>query len=64
MYICELTAIDDAGNTSFAVKYLLTFDPVNRCVKLQKCVWQTELQVDREFVAVLLNHGDKDGNCI
>ena len=45
-YVLEMTAYDEAGNVASKSLYLLAYDPVNLCVKLQKLPYIAELKKD------------------
>ena len=46
VYIVELTAYDDFGNTSFMAKYILTVDLSCMTVKLEPFPWESEISMN------------------
>ena len=43
VYIVELTATDDTGNTAFCAKYIVTIDVAALCVHLEPYPYRAEL---------------------
>lgn len=53
IYIVELTATDDAGNTAYACRYILTIDLTALCMHLEPYPYQAELLAP-EYYATLM----------
>lgn len=61
-YVVELTAVDDAGNTVYFTKYIVTFDIKNLCVKLQPYPYVTEVSVSK-YYCILKEESEENHEC-
>lgn len=55
VYILELTAVDEAGNTSFIAKYVVTIDTTALRVTLEPFPWDSEVVLSDYFACCYLS---------
>lgn len=55
VYILELTAVDEAGNTSFIAKYVVTIDTTALQVTLEPFPWDSEVVLSDYFASSYLS---------
>lgn len=55
VYILELTAVDEAGNTSFVAKYVVTIDTTALQVTLEAFPWDSEVVLSDYFASSYLS---------
>lgn len=56
VYVLDMTAYDEAGNTAYWAKYILTIDLTSLCVRLRKHPYQTRI-LDPAYMVNLCQTG-------